>query len=61
MSTIDDMAIALRFAKSMMPSTPHGEIIKRRIAYAIAAYEREKPRLNKSIKSDACFKNRLMQ
>ena len=56
MTYIEEMAVALRLAKSWMPKTPHGEIVQKRIRLAIEAYE-----LRHSHADQPTFTNRLMR
>lgn len=61
MNTIDEMAVALRFAKAYLQDTPHGKIIKRRVERAIAAYDRERQTYKYQRGVSINFTNRLMQ
>jgi hypothetical protein len=56
MTYIEEMAVALRLAKSWMPKTPHGEIVQKRIRLAIEAYD-----LRHSHADQPTFTNRLMR
>jgi hypothetical protein len=56
MSYLEEMAIALRMARSWMPDTPHGEIVKKRINRAIERYELRHPGPEQHT-----FRNRLMR
>lgn len=60
MAYVEDMAAALRLAKGWVPNTAHGEIVRKRIALAIAGYERHHPKLKKQI-IQPVFVNRLMK
>lgn len=61
MNTIDEMAVALRFAKAYLQNTPHGEIVKRRVERAIAAYDREQRTYKRQANASINFTNRLMR
>jgi hypothetical protein len=58
---MDEMAIALRLAAAWLPATPHGEIVKRRVNRAIAAYECKTPTVFVCDRPKNRFANRLMR